>query len=506
VPIVALTVPVILPIAPMRAALGTALPLWKWRCGDEDGGGAQDRAALDRPQTIMGQGPGGIVMMTIEGQSAPLPLEAGAPPHQLHLRLSQPSIDDPEIAKRMAVVVCGALVAEQDRGAHCQISPGGKWYSAEEIVEGLTYCTSRETADRSIDEFLLMAGRAQPSAAPAGEGGPSPLEPRGVPAGSPAQRLLMSEVDHSFAKILTEVGGADFARQMGHTPPPDYASEEPQANRLPTFVLSLAQPIAFDWGQLRDIGQMDSKGSWQAHGRPDGSGTLTGRGCRVTIEARDDIVPRYMISNALARSFWFKTGPSVFLTQRCSLVVRCDLDTRAAPYEDVRETAMVMTLLLGLLTRTPGVIALLNNGVHTLLEPALVQEQVCHLHKNQIPVMLWTWTAPDSLVADSVSLTTGGIRPFLGYEIEVWNAPGEPQWVGDQLSNVINYLLHAGPVVKDGDSFGETGGDRSIRGFFGTTRAERHDTNVPVLLLEFDSPRGAVPRRAVAGGFGRKGL
>jgi hypothetical protein len=140
-------------------------------------------------------------------------------------------------------------------------------------------------------------------------------------------------------------------------------------------------------------------------------------------------------------------------------------------------------------------------------------------------LMLWTWTAPDSLVADSVSLTTGGIRPFLGYEIEVWNAPGEPQWVGDQLSNVINYLLHAGPVVKDGDSFGETGGDRSIRGFFGTTRAERHDTNVPVLLLEFDSPRGAVPRRpdptpapapdlspqgfprrAVAGGFGRKGL
>jgi hypothetical protein len=152
-----------------------------------------------------------------------------------------------------------------------------------------------------------------------------------------------------------------------------------------------------------------------------------------------------------------------------------------------------MTLLLGLLTRSPGCVALLNNGVHTLLEPEQVQSQVGHLHKNQIPLMLWTWTAPDSMVKDSVSMSTGGMRPFLGYEVEVWNAPGEPAWVGDKLSEVLNYLLHVGPVVKDGDTFGESKGDRSIRGFFGTTKAQRGDTSVKALMLEFEGPGSASP-------------
>jgi hypothetical protein len=202
-----------------------------------------------------------------------------------------------------------------------------------------------------------------------------------------------------------------------------------------------------------------------------------------------------MLENALARSFWFEGGPQALAGQTCSLIVTCDLDTRAAPFEDVRETAKVVTLLLGLLTRTPGCLALLNNGVHTLLNPSAVQSQTSHLHKNQIPLMLWTWTAPDSMVKDSVSLTTGGLLPFLGYELEVWNAPGDPQWIADKLAGLMNYLLHVGPVVKDGDSFGETKGDRSIRGFFGTTRAQRHDMTVKALMLEFDGPGGAAAPR-----------
>jgi hypothetical protein len=33
VPTIALTVPVILPVAPMRQLLSKGLPLWTWRCG-----------------------------------------------------------------------------------------------------------------------------------------------------------------------------------------------------------------------------------------------------------------------------------------------------------------------------------------------------------------------------------------------------------------------------------------------------------------------------------------
>ncbi len=76
----------------------------------------------------------------------------------------------------------------------------------------------------------------------------------------------------------------------------------------------------------------------------------------------------------------------------------------------------------------------------------------------------------------------------------MWNAPGEPQWVADKMSGILNYLLRVGPIVRDGESFGEEPGDRSIRGFFGTTKAQRYDPTVKVLMLEFDAPGAAKPR------------
>jgi hypothetical protein len=66
--------------------------------------------------------------------------------------------------------------------------------------------------------------------------------------------------------------------------------------------------------------------------------------------------------------------------------------------------------------------------------------------------------------------------------------------VGDKLAQILNYLLHVGPIVNDGDPFSEKPGERSIRGFFGTTRAQRADKDMRVLLLEFDGPAGVQPR------------
>jgi hypothetical protein len=306
--------------------------------------------------------------------------------------------------------------------------------------------------------------------------------------------MALAGVDQSFAKVLTKIGGADFAKDMGFAPPPFYAEEHPRTDRLPTMVLALEHPIHFDWSPLHELDRFDPGGDWQVEGRPDGSGSLRGRGCTVEITAHSEPVPRYSIDNALARSFWFKGGPGAFARQTASLTIVCDLDTRAAPFEDVRETAKIMTLAIGLLARSRGVIALLNAAVGTLLDVPMVQSQVGHLHKNQIPLMMWTWTAPDSMVENSVSLTTGGLLPFLGYEVEVWNAPGTPDWVGDKLAQILNYLLHVGPIVNDGDPFSEKPGERSIRGFFGTTRAQRADKDMRVLLLEFDGPAGVQPR------------
>ncbi len=481
--------PVQVPVRELERCLTQAIPSFRWRAGDDSSAAA---VGLERPLTVMGIAGAEIIMMVIELRPQPLPLEAGAPPHRLHMHLSEPSTEHSETAKRI-VLIAAAVILEGSNGM-AQLAPDGPWYHSGELKIGRERLL-RDPARANIDEFLVSHGERYPSAAPAGQGEPSPLAAAGLPPGSPAERMMSADLDHTFSKILTEIGGADMAKEMGYAPPPSYAEEEPRADRLPTFVLALAHPIDFDWQPLMKLDQFDGDGNWQVQPGPKGFGTLTGRGATIRVEASPDPIPRYMLENALARSFWLEGGSQILAGQTCSLIVTCDLDTRATPFEDVRETAKVMTLLLGLLTRTPGCLALLNNGVHTLLDPAAVQSQTGHLHKNQIPLMLWTWTAPDSMVKDSVSLTTGGLLPFLGYELEVWNAPGDPQWIADKLGGLMNYLLHVGPVVKDGDSFGETKGDKSIRGFFGTTRAQRHDKTVKALMLEFAGPAGAAAPR-----------
>jgi len=500
-PYIVLERPTPLPVAALQTLLSQVLPIWRWRVGDEVGAAT---LSLDRPATILGMTGPDILMMAIERADRPLPLEVGAPPHQFHITLSQPSTDDAELARRLLLLTAAAML--ENEPGFAQLADHGPWYDSDELVAAAAMLV-RDPVNGRVETLLSRSGEQRASATPAPERGYQP-----PPPGSPAERMMMSDLEHSFAKILTEVAGADFAKSMGHAPPPPYANEEPRADRLPTFVLALAHPLEFDWSPLMDIGGMDPGGSWSVQPGPNGTGTLAGRGTAVRIEAHPDPIPGYMLENALARSFWFKGGRGVFAQQLSSLVVTCDMDTRAVPFEDVRETAKVMTLLLGLLTRAPGCIALLNNGVHTLLDPAMVQSQVGHLHKNQIPLMLWTWTAPDSMVRDAVSLTSGGLLPFLGFEVEVWNAPGDPDWVGDKMGKIINYLLHVGPEkIRDGDSFGEEAGDRSIRGFFGTTKAQRADRSAKVLMLEFSgpdtvrpAPDPTAPRPAGPTGFGRR--
>jgi hypothetical protein len=500
-PYILLERPVLLPVATLQTVLSQILPMWRWRVGDEVGAAT---LSLDRPSTILGMAGPDILMMAIERVDRPLPLEIRAPPHQLHIILSQPSTDDQELARRLLLLTAAGILKNGPGSA--QLADHGPWYASAELGAAAAML-ARDPINSRVDMLLARSGEQRASAAPAPDRGYQP-----PPPGSPAERMMMSDLEHSFAKILTEVGGAEFAKSMGHAPPPPYAAEEPRADRLPTFVLALAHPLEFDWSPLMDIGRMDSPGGWSVQPGPNGNGVLTGRGTTVRIEAHPDPIPGYILENALARSFWFTGGRAALARQASSLIVTCDLNTRDVPFDDVRETAKVMTLLLGLLTRTPGCLALLNNGVHTLLDPAMVQSQVGHLHKNQIPLMLWTWTAPDSMVRDAVSLTSGGLLPFLGFEVEVWNAPGEPDWVGDKMGKIINYLLHVGPgEVHDGDSFGEVAGDRSIRGFFGTTNAQRADTSIKVLLLEFSGPGAARPapdptpaKPAGPGGFGRR--
>lgn len=473
-----------LPVGELAKQLKQVLPAVSWRVGD---GPQEGIDPLERPTSIIGRtSTGDMILLGITLHDRPLPLSAGAPPHQLHLELAGPSVDIAEIADRILLAVGSVILSSAGRGM-LQIVAAGRWYSAAVLELGLAELVrERSFGQFSASDFFATRGEVGGVAAAAGD---APPIPAGRPRSAGDDLIIESDLKHSFAKILSDIAGPEFATQMGYQAPPSYAEEEPRADRLPTFVIALERPLEFDWAPLMDLGSLDADGGWRVEPGEHGTGTLHGRGSTVTITADPAPIPDYILANARARSFWY-TDQAALARRTSSLVVTAAIDTRAAPFEDVRETAKVVTLLLGLLTRAPGALALLNNGVHTLLAPDMVQSQVGHLHKNQIPLMLWTWTAPDSMVRDNVSLTSGGVLPFLGYEVEVWNAPGDPNWVGEKMGEILNYLLHVGPIVGAGETFGENVGHRSIRAFFGESRAQRYEKGVPAMYLEFDNPGG----------------
>jgi len=137
------------------------------------------------------------------------------------------------------------------------------------------------------------------------------------------------------------------------------------------------------------------------------------------------------------------------------------------------------------------------------------------LDAGELPAPLFIATAFHATTPGSVSLSTTGLMPFTGFEVEAWNAPGDADAIGERLGAVLRHLLRQGPVLRHGDTLG--GG--AIRALHGTSRAERPyagDKPLPALWLEFGEARPYLPRPvavpAVAaplrrpGGFGRKGL
>jgi hypothetical protein len=106
------------------------------------------------------------------------------------------------------------------------------------------------------------------------------------------------------------------------------------------------------------------------------------------------------------------------------------------------------------------------------------------LARDQLPVQLWVYSLWHSLDDGNVSVSTSGLEPFLGHELEAWNAPLTREQVRDQTSDLIVYLLDQGPVIGDGDSAGRAVGDKAVICRLGPSRAER-PRPVQALCLEF---------------------
>lgn len=463
--------PLLFPASKLARMMTEFFPAFSWRAGDEDRPGAE-AADFDRPQMIMGRSEGNVVMFSIEHRHGTYAPANGhlPPPHAVHLVIGRPSTDDDALARAVVLVAATMLAMDGDTGAHVQLDPGEPWLDA----------TDMRSLAKTLGNDPTLSGRGR-------YGRPEPYD-----------------------------GGVSAAAR-------DDAAKA-SGNLLGNFTLLLDDDVHIDWAKIdHAMNVIDPEGGWSSVAVPQGLGFITGR-TKIMLIWSPEPYDRAEIEDAYGRSVWFSGDRARVARHRRYINIAIeapdDFAAKAA-------TAKAVTILIGLIAQQPQVAAVLNEMVSTIFSPQMVHRLVGILHSNEVPIQLWTWTAPDSMTDGNVSLTTGGLESFLGYEVEVWNAPFPSAVVGEKMSAVLRYLLINGPVIAHGDTIGASSDDQSIRCFFGTSRANRPEL-IKAMFVEFDidrprrpikdEPAPSAPRptpapamaggfgRRATGGFGRKGL
>jgi len=438
--------PIAFPATLLGKALASCFPMIGWRVGE-----GEDEPGFDRPQTIIGRCEDEMILCCIElKRAAYRPANGSTPPaHICHATISRPSTDDGALAVAIALVVGVTLAVDQDASAQLQLAPGENWLDGADMRRLMA----------SLDE-------------------------------DPALTLR-----HHYGLPERTANTNEPARQPDTTPaavaPADAPSQKKQRQQLGSFTLLLDGDVHIEWKRIDEaMNVIDPGGNWTTVATPGGMGFVNGRSRMMLIWSP---IPYDLpsIEQVYARSFWFDGDRGRVARHRQYITIMID-----APddFEAKRGTALAATIMLGLINQLPQVAAVFNNMVSTLFSPQMTHGQVGILHTGEIPIQLWTWVAPNSLVDGDISVTTGGLQPFLGYEVEVWNAPHTRQFVLEKLNGVLRYLLINGPVVTHGDTIGTGSGDRSTRCFFGPSRADR-PAPVPAMFLEFDIEQAAQPKR-----------
>jgi hypothetical protein len=471
----------------LRARLAEASPARRWICGEDDDGSPHQTLLLRGHHLICGRGDGAPLFVEMRYVEAPWSVAEGEeplPPHSGYITLSHPTTEDRVEADLVITLLVESLMSPQTGGAWCQLSAQGGWLAAA----GIGAVHNR-----------LRAGEALGRAAAA----PRLPEPTG-------QR----------------------------PPAPGFHSELPRTDRLPTLLaLSTTRPLPpiEDWTTIaQGLDYCDPEGGWRVDPRGDGGAWLSGRGGRITVAPHAQPMPAEWIALAANHSFWLVPGAAETLALRghgACLAIGCEIDTVLAGPAAARQIAKAMAMTLLLVAQhlaRAGVLAGLACPAHaTLYPPGHAEVMAQALTDDEVPVQIFVATAFHATTPGAISLSTAGLMPFVGREVEAWNAPGDVETIGARLGNVLRYLLMRGPVLRHGDTLGNSPADRAVRVLMGPSRAERPyamGQTIPALWLEFGEARpypmrpgapgaeAAPPARGVArgarrpGGFGRKGL
>jgi hypothetical protein len=450
VAIVVFSKPVAFPIAPLRDLLAKHLPLYRWQVGEQDRGDAKQMGSFADNSIISGRSRSTVILTELRPMLTQAP-EAPVP-HEWFVQIGAPTTEERGVADRLALIICMTIMILDQDHAHCQLAPGGNWLTPDELLRAFKLVLNGETLE-------LAAGLGKPSRDPA-SAAPTP-----APGAKPHQGALQA------ADPAVDLPGSE----------------------LSAMVVLADRHVPIDRRSLERMArELDPDGDWRIEDSR-GQAILVGRGTVVGVIEAGAPLPAQYFAGSWERSFWFKGDRRAVERHVRHVTVKAMLNTRKADYVTVRQVAKIVTLAACWIARQPGALAIVNLDVGTIFESAMGRTFLGHLGRDELAVALWTWTKPDSMADGDVSLSTSGLLPFVGHELETWHAPIDCAVMAEQFGDLIRYLLASGPVIGHGDSAGRHAGDQSIRCFLGPSRADRPQP-VQALILEVETPEVAAPR------------
>lgn len=273
-------------------------------------------------------------------------------------------------------------------------------------------------------------------------------------------------------------------------------------------------PLAFRPNQLIEVlNSLDEAHSW-THTQPelDGDDAVSTadtlglicsgpHGGIMTVMNLDLPLKPVLVEEARVRSWWYGEAERA-AGHRTHWVIA---GGQAEGWEAAVLRAKVSTVIAAMLIKDNPSICAVWNGVNgTLFTPDSVMQDLGFVARGQVPVMFWIFNALHDLTDGNVSMSTGGLVPFVGYELEFWNAPRSKEVVVEQLNGVLNYLLAMGPIIQSGQTIGMSGGAETLRCDFGPSRTERNAPTTALQLTFVDGPAAAKSKPSFLGKlFGR---
>lgn len=191
---------------------------------------------------------------------------------------------------------------------------------------------------------------------------------------------------------------------------------------------------------------------------------LSVNGVEVAVLPLNEPLPRDGYEAAAEGSILWPNAKTALGANKAHVVVAA-LRAAGSHGEALAAAFAVTVIAAAVIRRTDAIGAVFNPALTAFPADQFVGIAIGLAQQRQIPEMLWVSLAfrPGQPAPDgqpTVGLTTLGLSAFAGREIEFLPVAWQPGHVAGRVLGLAQYLILHGPVIKDGDTVGDTPAER----------------------------------------------